>query len=112
MTEELRHCPACGGEAQVIEPVKGMFMACCFECGLHYRTFTCKHEAVSDWNNHVLEVQLKSCPFCDNPANLIKGNRLSVDYWYVACSRCLGQTRSVNSPDEAVRLWNKRKEND
>lgn len=54
--------------------------------------------------------QLKPCPFCGEYANLLKGSSFSNDYWFVECARCLARTREVNSPDDAIRLWNKRKE--
>lgn len=110
MTEELKHCSKCGGEAQIIEPVEGIFIACCTECGFNYRTFADKDIAVSNWNECTINAQLKPCPFCDEYANLLHGSSFSKDYWFVECARCLARTREVNSPDDAIRLWNKRKE--
>lgn len=96
MTEELKHCSECGGEAQIVEPVEGTYIVCCTECGLHYRAFANKDMAVSDWN--------------DEYANILHGNSFSNDYCFVECARCLARTREVNSPDDAIGLWNKRKE--
>ena len=110
MTEELKHCAECGGEAQIVEPVEGMFIVCCTECGLSYRTFTDKDWAVSDWNERTINAKLKHCPFCGCYANLLRCSEFSKDYWYVACDRCLAKTRKVNSPDDAIGLWNERKE--
>lgn len=110
MSEALKHCNECGGEAQIFEPVEGIFMVCCTECGLHYRAFANKDMAISDWNERTINAQLKPCPFCDEYANLLHGSEFSNDYWFVSCSRCLARTREVNSPDDAIRLWNKRKE--
>ena len=109
MTEKLNPCPECGAEASIVEPVEGIFMAYCTKCGLCYKTFTNKEAAISDWNERTIEAQLEPCPFCDNPANIIGGSKLSNNYWYVVCSRCLARTRNVNSPDEAIRLWNMRR---
>lgn len=110
MTEELKHCAECGGEALIIEPVEGTYIVCCTECGLHYRAFANKDMAISDWNERTINAQLKPCPFCDEYANLLHGSEFSNDYWFVSCSRCLARTREVNSPDDAIRLWNKRNE--
>lgn len=111
MTEKLKPCPECGGEAQIVEPVEAMFIACCTKCGLHYRTFTHRDMAVSNWNELTINAQLKPCPFCGGHANLLKGNEFSNEYWHVVCGRCLTETRKVNSPDDAIRLWNRRKDN-
>ena len=110
MTEELKHCPECGGEAQIVEPVEGMFIACCTKCGFNYRTFADKEIAISNWNERTINAQLKPCPFCGGYANLLRGSEFSNDYWYVTCGRCLAETRKVNSPDDAIRLWNSRKD--
>lgn len=110
MTEELKHCSECGMEAQIVEPVEGMFIAYCTECGLHYRAFANKDMAVSDWNERTINAQLKPCPFCGEYANLLRGSDFSNNYWRVACGRCLAETRKVNSPDDAIGLWNKRKD--
>ena len=110
MTGELKHCSECGWEAQIVEPVEGMFIVYCTECGLSYRTFTDKELAIFDWNERTINAQLKPCPFCDEYANLLHGSEFSNDYWFVSCGRCLARTREVNSPDDAIRLWNKRKE--
>ncbi len=110
MTHTLKRCNECGGEAIIIEPVEGKYIVCCSECGLHYRTFDDKETAASDWNERTINAHLKHCPFCDEYANLLHGSSFSKDYWFVECARCLARTREVNSPDDAIRLWNKRKE--
>ena len=110
MTQTLKRCNECGGEAIIIEPVEGMFIVCCSECGLHYRAFDDKDMAVSNWNDRTVNAQLKPCPFCGGYANLLRGNEFSNDYWRVVCGRCLAETRKVNSPDDAIELWNKREE--
>ena len=107
-SEELKPCPECGGEAQIVEPVEGTFIVYCTECGLHYQTFTDKDLAVSDWNKRTINAQLKPCPFCGCYANILRGSEFSNDYWFVSCGRCLARTREVNSPDDAIGLWNKR----
>lgn len=98
MSERLNPCHECGGEAQIVELVEGMFIACCAECGLHYQTFACKDLAVSDWNERTINAQLKLCPFYGEHANILSGSDFSNDYWRVMCGRCLAETRKVNSP--------------
>ncbi len=110
MTEELKHCAECGGEALIIEPIGGTYIVCCSECGLSYRTFAYKDLAVSDWNKRTINAQLKPCPFCGGHANLLRGSEFGNNYWRVACGRCLTETRKVNFPDDAIGLWNSRKE--
>ena len=109
-SEELKPCPECGGEAQIVEPVEAMFIACCTKCGLSYRKFDNKELAILDWNERTISAQLKPCPFCGGYAHLLKGYDFSNEYWHVVCDRCLTETRKVNSPDDAIRLWNNRKE--
>ena len=108
MTQTLKRCQLCGGEAIIIEPVEGKYIVCCSECGLHYRTFDYKETAASDWNERTINAQLKHCPFCGNYAYLLRGSELSNNYWYVSCDRCLARTRNVNSHDNAISLWNNR----
>ena len=111
MSEKLNPCPECGGDANIFEPVEGMFVACCTECGLSYKAFDDKETAVFNWNERTINAQLKPCPFCGNPANILHGSSFSHEYWHVACSKCLVRTREVNSPDDAIGLWNMRSEN-
>ena len=110
MTEALKHCNECGGEAQIVEPVEGMLIAYCTECGLHYQTFVHEDLAVSDWNERTINAQLKPCPFCGGYANLLRGSEFSNQYWHVVCGRCFAETRKVNSHDDAIGLWNERKD--
>lgn len=66
--------------------------------------------------------ELKSCPFCGEPAKIIESHRYdaSVDptppHWKVSCATigCNGAAINIwrQSPEDAIAAWNSRHESD
>lgn len=61
MPNELKPCPFCGGEAEVIEiylygKVKG-YMAHCNKCGCELKCYTSKQNAKNSWNRRADNVE-------------------------------------------------------
>ena len=54
--------------------------------------------------------KLKPCPFCGGEAEIVKcDNLFSILYFYVGCKTCLARAKSCyESPEDAVRYWNRR----
>lgn len=54
MSEELKPCKHCGGEARVIECPQSdrVFIECC-KCGIRTRSMLSRERVVADWNRSV-----------------------------------------------------------
>ena len=54
MTEELKPCPFCGGEAKCIE-FYGLYHVICCNCHIAGKDCSTRESAVSAWNNRPIE---------------------------------------------------------
>ena len=54
MTEELKPCPFCGGEAKCIE-FYGLYHVICCNCYIAGKDCSTRESAVSAWNNRPIE---------------------------------------------------------
>ena len=54
MTEELKPCPFCGGEAKCIE-FYGLYHVICCNCYIAGKDCSIRESAVSAWNNRPIE---------------------------------------------------------
>ncbi|MEO6077547.1 MAG: Lar family restriction alleviation protein [Candidatus Andersenbacteria bacterium] len=76
-------------------------------------------EAIAGRRNHnkklPWEDKLKSCPFCRGAAELLSWEDKMSSYdvnWSVSCFDCGVEMPSTATESKAVKLWNKRVEND
>ena len=58
--------------------------------------------------------ELKPCPFCGcKKPNIIgcidfdRTHHVTKNYFYVVCPRCRIQTDDTDTPEEAVKMWNR-----
>ena len=57
MTEELKRCPFCGGEAKCIE-FYGLYHVICCNCHIAGKDCSTRESAVSAWNTRPIEDEL------------------------------------------------------
>ena len=57
MTEELKPCPFCGGEAKCIE-FYGLYHVICCNCHIAGKDCSTRESAVSAWNTRLIENEL------------------------------------------------------
>ena len=103
MSEELKRCPFCGGEAEVKADEAGLEYVSCPACGTHTLWSV---NACSAWNKRRRAgIELKPCPFCGSRAKLHE----AYDGKYcVQCKDC-GITSSYERyPEDARKTWNAR----
>ena len=58
MTEKLKPCPFCGGEAEVYENEYEnitLFMVACKNCGISTAGYDYEEDAIKDWNRRAGE---------------------------------------------------------
>lgn len=53
---------------------------------------------------------IKPCPCCNGQAQVCKSIRTYFDFYIVKCNGCGLRTADWNTPEEAVKKWNKRKD--
>ena len=59
MTENLKRCPFCGGEAKCIE-FYGLYHVICCNCHIAGKDCSTRESAVSAWNNRPIENELEA----------------------------------------------------
>ena len=59
MTEELKPCPFCGGEAKCIE-FYGLYHVICCNCHIAGKDCSTRESAVSAWNSRPIENELEA----------------------------------------------------
>lgn len=59
MTENLKSCPFCGGEAKCIE-FYGLYHVICCNCHIAGKDCSTRESAVSAWNNRPIEDELEA----------------------------------------------------
>ena len=114
MSENLKPCPFCGGEAKLLKipvPDKNMciYTVQCTQCTKSIaHPFATKKEAIKTWNsidNGGKELLIfKACPLCHHaplPTIIDKDSNI----WMVGCLKCsdtcfIGDAQKVNA------LWN------
>jgi len=52
MSEELKPCPFCGGDAEVNE-IDDEYLSSCSECSANLGFFETEHDAITAWNTRV-----------------------------------------------------------
>lgn len=124
MTEKLKPCPFCGGEAKYAkagwfkgfpEEIADYVMIVCSSCGATTETYKSINELTSLWNKRSEKIAdnngLKSCPNCGKKARVFVlhgGNYIiecSSDNNYECCHVSNGF--SPNAKD-AITAWNSR----
>ena len=75
MSDELKPCPFCGGDAVLYEDryqYQESAWIRCTRCGIHTQTLIGKNEVIQQWNTRIQEV----CRWTQEPVD---------DYWTSAC---------------------------
>ena len=54
MTEQLKRCPFCGGNAEVKDVDDGWNVECCL-CGATSKTFVTHKKTIEAWNRRIYE---------------------------------------------------------
>ena len=127
MSNELKPCPSCGGEAELEETYIKDYFVHCKECGLRTDWYLFKESAINLWNSMTVEamsdVELKPCPFCGGEAKLYYDWSDETGEWFsVGCDNddCLMALHDIaydykcvstgwrKFKEEAVSAWNTR----
>ena len=101
MTDELKDCPFCGGNPELITNQDGNIQQVrCPVCGAHNFWGINAKEL---WNRRTRkDTSLKPCPVC--------GHKGSVYYAFdavcVQCFHCGLTTNDFDTPEEAIAVWN------
>ena len=116
MSEKLKPCPFCGGEAMEREATyyhNTRYYIQCTKCGAGSAFSLSEQGAIDAWNTRAYEQkqpELKPCPFCGKIPQLIDAGT----YYYVCCFNELCKIRPCtsekNAPEEAISAWNTRPE--
>ena len=110
----LKDCPFCGGKAVMHEEkLAGIkfFSIVCNRCKVRTGSFEDKQRNITEWNKRSDVVSenkdgLLSCPFCGGNAEVVESKRNN--NFYVMCEKCYLISRSSDSEQEAIKIWNKR----
>ncbi len=120
MTEKLKPCPFCGGEAklQELKMLDGtiIYYIICRNNSCKVQPMTHEmntdYEAINAWNNRpeniIMNGELKSCPMCGSNAELIK---FASSVYCVLChnDNCITYERyGYHTKEEAIKAWNSR----
>ena len=105
MTEKLKPCPFCGGEAKVdvsqaLSELKQVFCPNCGASNLWGK------DAVKLWNKRK---KIKRCPIC-GAKGLI--HEAYDGTWLVQCSKCYLTGPHKPTQEEAIKAWNRRANDD
>lgn len=118
MSNELKPCPSCGGEAELEETCIKDYFVHCKECEL--RTDWCLFEesAIVLWNSMTVkamgDVELKPCPFCGGEARMYYDWSSATGDWFsIDCNNdeCLMVNQGTgwrDSKEKAISAWNTR----
>ena len=68
MTEELKPCPFCGGEARLVHCMNAPCRVVCEECGCGTRWFACddREHAIEEWNRRAARTCHVKLNWCDH----------------------------------------------
>lgn len=101
MTVELKPCPSCGARVVLRQHTGWLWCIRCTNCSVEKAAHT-EEDVIAAWNG------LRSCPFCNRPAELIH----DTDNYWVSCSneecKVYPLTDTFKNEEEAVAAWNKR----
>ena len=112
MTEDLKHCPYCGGKAVIrntqIDDKKGYkeYIIGCENCGILSGFCDDKQKIIDKWNARA--EKMLSCPFCGGKGVICEHDIGDWKNYAVICEDC-GMTASPeDSEADAILAWNKR----
>ena len=121
MSEKLKPCPFCGGEAVLDSVDYDAWYVQCIDydgdCEMRPSTELCEtsEDAVEIWNRRAgISEALECCPFCGREAvaECVNGS------WHVECADFDGDcdmkphTRAYKTREEAIKAWNRRAPNE
>ena len=103
MTDELKHCPFCGGKPELITNQDGnIAQVRCPVCGAHNFWGINAKEL---WNRRTRkDTSLKPCPVCGHKGSVYG----AFDAVCVQCFHCNLTSQFFRNPDEAKSAWNRR----
>ena len=108
MSETLKSCPFCDGEA-VFEENADNVKIVCTSCGAStlWTAKPVQKYIVDEWNNrsHKRTTQIKSCPFCGSNGNLWQAMG---SMYIVQCMNCAISSDYYETEEEAKSAWNRR----
>ena len=120
VSEELKRCPCCGGEAEV-KTYSGKSFLECKSCGMstmrpQYQDTdgVTVERAIHKWNlrpapygKKPSEMKLEYCPFCGNRHKIFISSNLDFTY-HVFCDFCYATSGRYDTKAEAIAAWNRR----
>jgi len=72
-----------------------------------YVAFRCPQ---CDGSGVINDNELKSCPFCGGEAETVDWDNHYYQFFFVRCKTCKSQTKLFSYIEEAIKAWNRRKE--
>ena len=110
MSENLKPCPFCGGEAVFEEENNtSSVKIVCKSCGAStlWTAKPVQNYIIDKWNSRSRKrtTQIKSCPFCGGNGNLWQ----AMDSMYIIqCMNCAISSDYYETEEEAKSAWNRR----
>ena len=106
MSEKLKHCPFCGGEAKVLDGTP-LHMVICTKCNSNT---SWRWKAIDIWNKRTRkETRLKPCPLCGCKAEITDGVG---EGFRIQCKKCGLSSDDSWEIGKIIKAWNRRANNE
>ena len=109
MTENLKTCPICGGEASVEQNGGGEYFVLCKNQCISTGSYETREEAECEWNERGDEgAKPARCPFCGGETDVWVASNSRC---YIRCDNCgASQRKTYMTQAIAIRAWNRMNE--